>query len=242
MPRASAGAVASRTVADHRTELRRTSSGHSTGCSSRASAGTTARPPRAPGDRRCPRRETPLGASACACRPDRTCTRARPVPRRRGCCPTARARPSTTRSRPNLRTARRAASEVTFTIVPCDARSRGSAILRERERREHVHLVHRCAARRAGTSASAGCGDGPRTLALFTSRSRPPSASAAATSASRCRAIGDVAGDRHALGELRRVRWRRARAPERRGRRGRVTTRRGPGSVRARARSPGRRR
>ena len=65
-----------------------------------------ARSPRAAAGRRCPRPGTPPGASACACRPGRPCRRAARVlggeDRRRA----ARARPSTSRSRPSPRTAR----------------------------------------------------------------------------------------------------------------------------------------
>ena len=98
------------------------------------------------------------------------------------------------RIRPSLRTASRPASDVMFTTAPCELRSSGSASCTSASGATTFDLVH-VAQHVERVAASAGCGDGPSTLALFTRRSSPPSSSAAATSASRCRGIGDVAGD-----------------------------------------------
>ena len=135
----------------------------------RSARGARARSPRAAAGRRCPRRETPPGASGSACRRGR--------PHRRG------ARVLGAEDGCDLRERRLGGAVAAPALVGLDGRV-GRDVedarpvgeprereLHERERREHVDLVDAREAPRAGTRPAQAAGSGRATLALFTSRS-----------------------------------------------------------------------
>ena len=155
----------------------RACSGRSAGRPRSGRAGR-ARAPRAAGGRRCPRPGTPPGAGACSCRRGR--------PRRCGSSGCSAARIAVSCSSAAFDGAVAAPALVGLDRGvggDVDEHRAGQRELDQRQRREHVDAVDAARARRAGSRRARGCGLGPSSEALLTSRSIPPPA--AATSASR---------------------------------------------------------
>ena len=135
------------------------------------------------------RQARPRGAARCPCRPGRRrsrrcrCRRAR----RRACATCARARLSPNRSRPSLRTASTAASELTLTIVPPPLRRMTGSACWMRCSGAKTFVVKMRSIVAGESWSSAGSGERPMVEALLTTRSmRPKRRSAASTSAWTC--------------------------------------------------------
>ena len=122
----------------------------------RAVAGTPARRTRGLRGRRCPRPGTRPDASRCACRLDRRRRPGQPGSQRQESRRAGRARPSTSRIRPSLRTASIAASDVRFTITPwcraAPAALSGSGQVARRHSRRTRLASQRAGSRRASVA------------------------------------------------------------------------------------------